>query len=114
MNWQKIIDLNTFHASWLTWNTYFRESVNSNITFNVFYQLAYEAKYKIITINQYISMEPENGGLHRLKAKTPEKAYEDKPRGENDIKRRGGAWGQRRGGPGAVDVAALGLGEDLS
>ena len=44
------------------------------------------AKYKIITVNQYISMEPENGGLHRLKAKTPEKAYEDKPRGENDIK----------------------------
>lgn len=86
MNWQKCIDLVTFNDSWGTWNSFFREKINPNIDFDVFYNLAIKAQYKVISVNEYISLNPDNGGLHRLKAKTAEEAYKDKPRGENDIK----------------------------
>lgn len=86
MNWQKRIDLDTFHDAWLTWDTFFREKINPSITFDVFYQLSLKAKYKTITINQYIATNPENGGIHRLKAQTAELAYVDSPRGDDDIK----------------------------
>jgi hypothetical protein len=87
MNWMKNIDIITFNDSWQTWNTHFRNNINPKISLSKFYKLALRGEYYDMSINDYIDLKPENSGLHRLKAKTVEEAYSDKPRGNKDIEK---------------------------
>lgn len=86
MKWSKYIDIVTFNDSFETWNKYFKNDINPKITFYKFYQMSLMCEYLNLSVDEYIKMKPENSGLNRLRKKTVEEAYNDKPRGDDDIK----------------------------
>lgn len=85
MNWSKNIDLVTYNDAWLTWHKHFKLKINQKLSFSKFFKLSLKAKYFDMDINEYLKLNPENSGLHRLYAKNVADAYKDMPRGSADI-----------------------------
>ena len=85
MNWSNSIDIYTFNDAWKTWDNFFRKQYKKSVNFKQFYESTLKAHYKYYLITSLKKMRIENLNLDRLKAKTPEEAYEDKPRGQVDI-----------------------------
>lgn len=85
MNWSNAIDIYTFNSAWRTWDEFYRKKYKKTFKFKQFYESTLKAHYTYHTIAAIKRLGVENLYLERLKAKTPEEAYSDRPRGQADV-----------------------------